>query len=59
MRKTLSDLRPNTTVVCLYCQQTKPQAGAVKFRAHHVCQACVAKLQAPPTKEKRNDTCTP
>lgn len=52
MRKTLSDLRPNATVVCFYCQQTKPQAGAIKFRAHHVCQACAAKLQALPATGK-------
>ena len=48
MRKTLSDLRPNATITCFYCGETKPQAGAIKFRAHHVCQACAAKLQALP-----------
>lgn len=52
MRKTLSDLRPNATITCFYCQQTKPQAGALKFRAHHVCQACAAKLQALPATGK-------
>lgn len=44
--RTLADLRPNATIECLYCGQTKPQAGAVKFRAHHVCADCVKKLQA-------------
>lgn len=52
--KTLADLRPNATVFCLYCQQTKPQPGAVKFHAHHVCAQCVQKLQAGagPAKQK-------
>lgn len=56
VKRTLADLRPNATITCLRCCQTKPQAGAIKFRAHHVCQACAVKLQALPAKEKRNDT---
>ena len=51
--KTLADLRPNATIRCLYCEQTKPQAGAVKFRAHHVCADCTKKLQAGTGPAKR------
>jgi hypothetical protein len=50
---TLADLRPNATIHCLHCDQDKPATGAVKFHAHHVCQACVTKLQALPEKEKK------
>ena len=52
MKRTLADLRPNATIVCFYCGETKPQVGAIKFRAHHVCQACAAKLQALPATGK-------
>ena len=48
---TLADLRPNTTVRCLVCDQTKPQATAVKFHAHHVCGDCAARLRTQ--KEKK------
>jgi hypothetical protein len=44
--RTLADLRPNATIRCLRCDQLKPQAGAVKFHAHHVCVDCTKKLQA-------------
>jgi len=44
--RTLADLRPNATIRCLRCDQLKPQAGAVKFHAHHVCADCTKKLQA-------------
>ena len=47
-QKTLADLRPNTTIDCFYCRQPKPAAGAVKFRAHHVCAECAAKVRAKP-----------
>ena len=46
---TLSDLRPNAQIDCFYCRQPKPAAGSVKFRAHHVCAECVAKVRAKPT----------
>lgn len=45
---TLADLRPNATIRCLHCDQLKPQAGSVKFHAHHVCADCTKKLQAGP-----------
>lgn len=45
-RQTLADLRPNTVIRCMYCEQQKPQAGSQKFRAHLVCADCVKKLQA-------------
>lgn len=41
----LHDLRPNATIRCLYCDQTKPQAGAIKFHALHVCADCAQKLR--------------
>ena len=44
--RTLSDLRPNAQIDCFYCRQPKPAAGSVKFRAHHVCAECAAKLRA-------------
>lgn len=44
-KQTLANLRPNATITCLRCDQTKPQAGAIKFRAHHVCAECAKKLQ--------------
>ena len=44
-KQTLTDLRPNATIKCFYCQQTKPQVGSVKFRAHLVCAECVQQLQ--------------
>lgn len=44
-RPTLADLRPNATVQCMY-GHAAPAAGAVKFRAHHVCAECAAKLRA-------------
>ncbi|MDD2730383.1 hypothetical protein [Malikia sp.] len=50
--RTLSDLRPNSTVRCLVCDQTKPQATAVKFHAHHVCSDCAAKVRAKQEKPK-------
>ena len=46
----MADLRPNATIKCLYCNEQKPQAGAQKFRAHHVCRECSTKLQ---TKDAR------
>lgn len=50
--RTLADLRPNTTVRCLYCSQDKPAAGSVKFHAHHVCSDCAAKVRAKQEKTK-------
>ncbi len=50
---TVAGLRPNTTIQCLYCDQQKPQAWSVKFRAHHVCSECAKKLRALPEKEKK------
>ncbi len=44
--QTLSDLRPNATMTCFYCNQVKSAAGAQKFRAHLVCADCTNKLQA-------------
>lgn len=44
-KKSLADLRSNATIWCLYCEETKPQTGAQKFRAHHVCADCTQKLQ--------------
>ena len=51
--RTLADLRPNATIRCMYCNQDQPQAGAVKFRAHHVCGSCASKLQAIPDNQPR------
>lgn len=48
---TLADLRPNATVTCGYCNETKPQAGSTKFHSLPVCRDCTQKLQ---TKEKKN-----
>lgn len=45
-KQTLADLRPNAAIKCLQCDQTRPQAGSVKFHAHHVCEGCAAKLKA-------------
>lgn len=42
----LHDLRPNTTVDCPYCGQTKPHANAVRFHAFWVCADCTKKLNA-------------
>lgn len=44
-KQTLASLRPNTTVICLQCLESKAAAGAVKFHAHHVCADCAAKLK--------------
>lgn len=43
--RTLADLRPNTTIHCLYCDQQRPQAGSQKFHKRDVCSDCVTKLQ--------------
>lgn len=48
-KQRLSDLRPNTTIQCLLCEQPKPEAGAQKFRAHKVCADCVRRLQTKET----------
>ena len=50
--RTLSDLRPNTTINCMVCEQAKPQAGAIKFRSLHVCAECVVKVRAKQEKTK-------
>ena len=47
-RKTLADLKPGQLITCLRCDQKKPAAGAVKFRANHVCAACAQQLKALP-----------
>lgn len=52
-RKTLADLKPGQLIDCLRCQQPKPAAGAVKFRAHHVCAVCAAQLKTLPTTTHR------
>lgn len=46
----LADLRPNATIPCFLCLQSKPQAGAVKFHAHHVCAECAVKVRAKPER---------
>lgn len=43
-RRPQIDLRPNATITCFFCRQTKPQQGAVKFRAFHVCADCTKQL---------------
>lgn len=45
-RQAFTDLRPNTVIHCLQCEQPRAAAGAVKFRAHQVCAECVARLRA-------------
>lgn len=50
--RTLSDLRPNATIRCLYCDQPKPQAGSQKFHKRDVCSDCVTKLQRLQEKPK-------
>ena len=50
--RTLSDLRPNATIDCMVCEQSRPQAGAIKFRSLHVCSECAAKLRAKQEKTK-------
>lgn len=45
LKKRLSDLRPNTTIRCVHCEQTKSADGAVKFHSCHVCADCVRKLE--------------
>ena len=50
--RTLADLRPNAAIHCMYCDQQRPQAGAVKFHALHVCAECAAKVRAKPEKQK-------
>lgn len=45
-KQTLADLRPNATIKCLQCDRQKPQAGSVKFHAHHICEECAAKLKS-------------
>lgn len=50
--RTLSDLRPNATIDCMVCEQTRPQAGAIKFRSLHVCSECAAKVRAKQEKTK-------
>ena len=50
--RTLADLRPNALIDCMYCNHPKPQAGAVKFHAHHVCAECAAKVLAKQEKSK-------
>lgn len=44
--RTLADLRPNATIQCGYCGETKPQAGSEKFHALLICAPCASKLQA-------------
>ena len=50
--RTMADLRPNAAIHCMYCDQQRPQAGAVKFHALHVCAECAAKVRAKPEKQK-------
>ncbi len=52
--RTMADLRPQASIWCMYCDQQRPQAGAQKFRAHHVCRECVTKLQALPDSRAAN-----
>ena len=47
----LADLRPNATVNCFLCLLPKPQAGAIKFHAYHVCAECAAKVRAKPERK--------
>lgn len=49
---TLADLRPNTTVHCMVCEQKKPQVGSEKFHSHHVCKECAAKVRGVKEKTK-------
>ena len=44
-RSSLADLRLNDKVQCIY-GHVASSAGAVKFRAHHVCAECTARLKA-------------
>lgn len=48
MKARLDSLKTGLTIICLHCEQKKPMAGAVKFRAHLVCAECAAKLRAKP-----------
>lgn len=55
----LADLRPNTTVNCIACEQPRPTAGAVRFHAHWVCASCTLRLQktsTPNTTQPRSTT---
>lgn len=53
-RKTLSDLRPaGGQIQCLYCDQSKPAAGAERFRAHAVCADCATKLKTSQPKAQK------
>ncbi|GKS91184.1 hypothetical protein [Acidovorax sp. SUPP2539] len=45
-RLTLADLAPAQRIDCIRCEQTKPAAGATKFRARDVCAECTAALRA-------------
>jgi hypothetical protein len=46
----MADLRPNATIFCMYCGETKPQAGSTKFHALPVCRDCTQKIQAKDKK---------
>lgn len=52
--RTMADLRPQAGIWCMYCDQQRPQAGAQKFHAHHVCRECVTKLQTLPDSRPAN-----
>ena len=49
--KRLHDLGGGS-IHCLYCDQSKPAAGAVRYRAHQVCAGCTQKLNSLKEKEK-------
>lgn len=38
---TLADLAPQQQIICFWCGEPKPAAGAKPFRAHMVCAGCV------------------
>lgn len=52
LTRTLADLRPNTVIDCMVCEQKKPQAGSEKFHKLDVCRECASKLKARKEKQK-------
>ena len=48
----LESLR-SANIDCLRCEQPKPLAGALKFRAHWVCAGCAVELMKLKVKETK------
>ena len=52
-RPTLTDLRPNVTIVCMRCELQRAAAGAVKFHGMLVCAGCVEKMRLKEAEQRQ------